>query len=253
MWGAPMTSRAVVDRAPSRQFYTWVAIGAALIVFVGFARSYYLDAFFYKDPIPLLLHVHGAVLTLWFVLFLVQVRLVANGRVDLHRRLGVFAAVVAGMIVVMGGAVAFLASRREFLAHPNSTRDLVGFKVSAIVGFAILCGFLLNFSLFVGLALCFRRRADIHKRLMLLATCSILGPALMRIFLPYIDASGIWSKFALYDVCAFIFIAFDTIRSRRLHPAFAWGWLFLLASFPALFFIGKSEAGAQLGKWLLTR
>jgi hypothetical protein len=248
-----MASGEGVGRAANRQFYTSVAIGALLIVFAGFARSYYLDAFFYKDPIPALLHVHGMILTLWFVLFLIQARLVAAGRVDLHRGLGVFAGLVAAMVVVMGGAVAFLASRREFLAHPNSTRDLVGFAVPAIVGFGILCGFLMNFSLFVGLALYFRRRPDIHKRLMLLATCSILGPALMRLFLPYIDARGIWSKFALYDICAFVCIAYDTIRNRRLHRAFAWGGLFLLVSFPALFLVVRSGVGIQFAKWLLTR
>ncbi len=248
-----MNSRAILERAANRQFYTWVAAGAALIVFLGFARSYYLDRFFFNEPLTPLLHVHGLLLTLWFVLFLVQVRLVAMRRVDLHRQLGVAGAVLAGLAVVVGGAVAFLASKREFLAHPDSTRDLVGFAVPAIAGLAILCGFLLNFSLFVGLAIYFRRRTDIHKRLMLLATCSILGPALARIFVPYLVSTGIWAKFAMYDFFAIACIAYDTIRNRRLHPAFAWGGLFLVVSFPALFFIARSDAWIHAAKWLLTR
>jgi hypothetical protein len=248
-----MNSRAILERATHRQFYTWIAAGAALIVFLGFARSYYLDRFFFNEPLTPLLHVHGLLLTLWFVLFLAQVRLVAIGRVGLHRQLGVAGGVIAGLAVVVGGAVAFFASKREFLAHPDSTRDLVGFAVPAIAGFAILCGFLLNFSLFVGLAIYFRRRADVHKRLMVLATCSILGPALARIFVPYLVHTDIWAKFAMYDFFAVACIAYDTIRTRRLHPAFVWGGLFLLGSFPVLFFIAESDAGIHAGTWLLTR
>ena len=40
------------------------------------------------DPLPPLLHVHGAVFSAWIVLLIVQVSLVAADRVDLHRRLG---------------------------------------------------------------------------------------------------------------------------------------------------------------------
>ncbi|HEV2617498.1 MAG TPA: hypothetical protein VGU63_12910 [Candidatus Acidoferrales bacterium] len=81
----------VVDR----RFYTWVAVAAALVVFAGFARTYYLKEFFGTRSLALLLHVHGLVMTLWFLLFLVQVRLVAAHRTDLHRRLGVFGALLA--------------------------------------------------------------------------------------------------------------------------------------------------------------
>ena len=222
-------------------------------MFAGFAKSYYLDRFFYNDPIPLFLHIHGFILTLWFVLFMIQVRLVATARINLHRRLGVAGAVVGGLVVLLGGIVAFLASRREFFAHPAGIRDLVGFKVPPIEGFAINSGFLINFALFLALAIYFRRQPEIHKRLMLLATCSILGPALMRIFLPYIDSMGLWSKFVLYDVVAFVFIALDTVFRRKLHPAFAWGGLFLLVSFPAIAAFAMSAVGIRGMAWLLTR
>ena len=88
---------------------------------------------------------------------------------------------------------------------------------------------------------------------MVLAHVHILGPALARIFVPYLVSTGIWAKFAMYDFFALVCIAYDTIRTRRLHPAFAWGGLFLLVSFPALFFMGRSSAGIHAAKWLLTR
>ncbi len=43
----------VATNSPSRgdRFYSWVAIGAALIVFVGFARTYFLKGLFNFSPI----------------------------------------------------------------------------------------------------------------------------------------------------------------------------------------------------------
>jgi len=76
--------RTRAEHASARgSFYTWVAVGAALIVFAGFARTYYLKELSGTRSLLLLLHVHGLVMTLWFVLFLAQVRLVATHRTDL--------------------------------------------------------------------------------------------------------------------------------------------------------------------------
>ena len=226
-------------------FYAWVAMGAVLIVFAGFARTYYLKALFGTPRLPLLLHLHGFVLTLWFVLFFVQTQLVAMHRVAVHRRLGVFGALVAGLVVLVGGAVAFHASQRGFLADPNSVRD--------IRGLAILCGFLLDFCLLVGSALYFRRRPELHKRLMLLATCSILAPAISRVPLHFIQAGGIWTTIGLVDLCVVVCIAYDTSRSRRLNPAFGWGGLLLLITFPSAQFVARSNLWIHFAKWLLTR
>lgn len=245
------TNRTVVENAvPNRtsrvdRFYTWVATVTALLVFAGFARTYFLRELFGTPHLPLLLHVHGFVLTLWFVLFFVQTQLVAIHRVDLHRRLGVLAGFVAVLVVLVGGAVGFHASSRGSLAAPDAMRD--------IRGFAILCGFLLDFSLFVASALYFRRRPDIHKRLMLLATCSILAPAISRIPLSFIQAGGIWMIIGLVDLCVFIFVAVDTVKTRKLHPAFCWGGLFLLLTFPATVLVGRSGVWIDFAKWLLGR
>ena len=224
--------------------YGWAALGSALLVFAGFARTYFLKGLFGTPQLALLLHLHGIVVTAWFVLFVVQTRLVSMRRVDLHRRLGVFAAVVAALVVLVGGGVAVHASRRGFLSDPNSMRD--------ILGLAILSGFLLDFALFVGLALYFRRRADFHKRLMLLGTCSILAPAINRVPVPFIQAGDLWVTFGLLDLCALLCIAYDAIRNGRLHPTFGWGGLFLLLTFPFCLFVAKSSAWIHFAKWILT-
>src|SRR6185437_6956578 len=132
MVGEPMNvgskaKRSVVDR----RFYTWVAFAAALIVFTGFARTYYLKQLFGTRSLPLLLHVHGLVMTLWFVLFLVQVRLVAAHRTDLHRRLGVFGALLALLVVAVGATTIITRARPHF--RPGHSLAVLAFQLSILL------------------------------------------------------------------------------------------------------------------------
>ncbi|HEX5475859.1 MAG TPA: hypothetical protein VFX12_14460 [Vicinamibacterales bacterium] len=76
-------------RRSGRFFYRGIAIAAILTVFAGFARTYFLKAWTGAPALPLLIHVHGLVFSLWLLLFLGQTILVARRRMGWHRRLGV--------------------------------------------------------------------------------------------------------------------------------------------------------------------
>ena len=115
------SSSGVTRKAAHRRFYTWVAVGTALIVFVGFARTYYLKAFYSTPPplhpvLSLLVRFHGLVMTTWFVVFFVQVRLVAAHRIDLHRRVGVAGAALAALVVGIDTKVVLRNVHRQFIA-----------------------------------------------------------------------------------------------------------------------------------------
>lgn len=138
-------------RSPRDTFYAWSAVAAALIVFAGFARTYYLKELFGTRSLPLLLHVHGLVMTLWFVLFLVQVRLVAAHRTDLHRRLGVIGAVLALLVVVVGATTIIVRGKPHF--RPGHSLAGLAFQLSILLVFAVL----------VGAAIVFRRRSDLPQ------------------------------------------------------------------------------------------
>lgn len=248
------SSEEVVAAPPAarinRRFYTWFVVCAFLIIFAGFAHTYYVRLAFETTALPLLLHLHGFLFTAWFVLFFVQARLVARHRVDLHRKLGIAGAFLAPLCTFVALRVSFNAGRRSFLAHPTSLANLTRPG-------AMDFGTSLMFLVLVGIALYFRRRPEIHKRLMVLACCSILFPAIGRIptsaTTVLFDAAGFWGLVAITEVPPLACILYDTIKHRRLHPAFGWGGAALLASFPAFMLVAASDSWFKFLSWSLSR
>ncbi len=227
-------------------FYTRVAIATFLIVFAGFAQTYYLKTLFGTRALPFYLHIHGLIFTLWFVLFFIQARLIARNRIDLHRRLGVLGAILAPIGACVAIGVAFHAGRRIYLTDPASLTRLRVRPLALDFGTSIM------FLVFVTMALYFRRRTDIHKRLMVLASCSLLLPAIGRI--PFLfDAAGLWGLVALTELPPLACIAYDGIKHNRLHPAFGWGGAALLSSLPSFMFIGGSNLWLRFASWLVSR
>jgi hypothetical protein len=202
--------------ALDRRFYGVACAAAFAAAFAGFARTYYLKFLFGTPALPRLVHLHGALMTSWFVLFFTQTCLIASHRVNWHRRLGVFGVGLAGVILVVAPIVLVHAVARE-LGAPHGHRFFV-----VIFGFDLVV--LADFAILVASAVALRRRSDFHKRLMLLATVSIILPGISR--LPI----GAFAGFGLFYACVLVPVIVDTVRHRRLHPVFGWGAPLLLAS-----------------------
>jgi len=75
------TPRARPKRSDS-VFFPLMAIAMALVVFVGFAPTYYLREQFNGPPLNLLRMVHGAAFTGWIALLVTQTGLIAANRRD---------------------------------------------------------------------------------------------------------------------------------------------------------------------------
>lgn len=205
--------------SPDRRLLLGAAIGILLIVFAGFARTYFLKVLFATPPLPWLVHLHGAVMTSWFVLFFAQTCLIARHRVDLHRRLGAVGAALVVVMIVLGMIVVTHAAARELHTHAKDAPFFL--MLLAFDPFVLLV-----FGALVAGAIAMRnRRGDMHKRLMLLATLSLTPVAIGR--LPFPSAAIFWLVYAL---CLFAPVVVDTVRHHRLHPAFGWGAPSLLVS-----------------------
>jgi len=231
-----------ISRSNERRLAIWVAALVPVIVLAGFARTYYLKGFFGNPPVPsLLVHVHGLVMTAWVVLFVTQVSLVATGRTRTHQRLGVFGAILALLIVIVGVLTGIAGAARGSTPGPPPLQFLV-----------VPLGDMLVFAVLVGSALYFRRgRLDVHKRLMLLAAVNLLAPAIARIPLHFIATGGALAFFGLTDLCLLACVGFDTIRNRRLHPAFLWGTLFIVAFQPLRLVLAGTEVWLRVATALV--
>ena len=222
-----------------RRLYLTAALVAAAVVFAGFARTYYLKGLFDTPALPLLRHVHGAVMTTWFLLFVGQTWLVSSRRVAVHRRLGIGGAVLAGIVVVVGVAVAIDAARRGASPGPPP-----------LVFFAVPFGDMAVFAALTGLAVWFRRKPEYHRRLMLLGTLSILPAAIGRIPFEFLLQGGPLVYFGLTDLLIAGCVASDAWRNGRLHPAFGWGAAFVVASHPFRLWLSTTNAWMRFATWV---
>lgn len=226
-------------RISDRPLYLLAAVIVPLVVLAGFARTYYLKGFFATPAMPsFLVHLHGIVMTAWVVLFIVQVTLVAKRRTKTHQRLGILGAGLAALVFVVGILTGLYAAAR-FVNDPS----LVPAGGPPPLPFLIIpLGDMVIFAILITAALYYRKRLDVHKRLMLLAAINIMTPAIARIPLGFIVNGGPLAFFGLTDLCLIGFVAFDTIRHRRLHPAFLWGGLFLIIMQPLRLLIAPTDA-----------
>lgn len=234
------TEAAPQRRVVERRFYVAAAIGAILVVFAGFARTYYLKGVFGAPAIPELVHVHGIVMTSWFLLFLVQVGLVATRRTNIHRKVGVGGTVLAALMVIVSVVTAISAARRGVSPGPPPLVFLV-----------IPLGDLFVFSILVAAGISLRKKLATHKRLMLMASMGILTPAIARIPMEFIATGGPLVFFGLTDLVILAVIAIDTVRNRRLHPAFAWGALLVIASQPLRLMLSGTDVWMRFATWLV--
>ena len=83
----------VLDRSPERhldttRFYFRMAIVFVLIAFLGFTPTYWARVASGTFSAPPIVHVHGALLFSWTLLYLAQASLIASGNVRLHQSVG---------------------------------------------------------------------------------------------------------------------------------------------------------------------
>lgn len=220
-------------RPSERPMYFPAALVAASIVFAGFAPTYYLKGIFDVPDLTTLKHLHGAIMTTWFALFLTQAWLVSAGNLRTHRRLGVAGIFLAVVLVAVAMQLGIVSARAGVTPVPT---------IPALVFLVFPVGEMVAFAGLFSAAIALRKRSDWHKRLMLCASVAMLAPAFAR--MPIIGDGGPPAFFGLTDLVILSCIAFDTATHRRLHPAFAaaFGWIVSIQVGRMLF--------SQTGLWL---
>jgi hypothetical protein len=184
-------------------FFLGMAVVSLTAVFVGFARTYFLAGIF-RAPLPnLFIHIHGAVFTVWIVLFVSQIGLVTARRLAQHRRIGVLGFGLAVVMIVLGALAASDRLARHFGEPGNEKpQDVRAF-------YAVPMGDMLMFAAFVCLGYRHRSSPAAHKRLMLFATFALLDAGFDR-----------WPFFDLYPLPLVNLICFVPLVLATM----AWDW-----------------------------
>lgn len=219
-----------------RIFFSAMAVAMAAVVFIGFARTFFLTFLFEPDPYAppeMIFYVHGVFFAAWMVLLIVQPTLIRTGRVEQHRRLGRLGAVLATVMVVIGIWSSLVAAGR-----PDG---FIGVSAPPLEFLALIVFNLIMFGLLVGLAIVLRRKGPYHKRLMLLATVNLLQAAVVRIPFEFIANGGPLVSFLLPDIFIVLLVIWDLGVLRRIHPATLWGGLAIVASLPLRLWISDTQ------------
>jgi len=152
-----------------RLFFSGIALLVLTAVSVGFARTYFLAGVFWAKLANIIVHVHGALFTLWIALLVAQVALVARRRTRWHMRLGIAGMFLAPLMVITGFATLIGGIKRRFV--PPFVLQIITAQ-----DILILC----LFSFLIAWAFLASRDAPTHKRLVLCATFLIIIPAIAR-------------------------------------------------------------------------
>jgi len=229
-----------------RLFYGGMAIGMALAVVVGFARTYYLSAYFGTAttitgrPFSSVVQLHAALFTAWVLLFVVQTSLVATRRVAVHRRLGIAVAMLAVMMLLVGTATALQLALRGGAPPGVDPRAFLAIPLGDMLVFAVL----------LTAALALRRNKDAHKRLMLLAYTAILVAAVAR-FPGVLPRGPLWFFGLTFIPVLGLGVSYDLLSRRCVHPAYLWGGALLILSVPVRLAISSTEGLRTLAEKLI--
>jgi len=224
-------------------FFSGMAAVALIVVLVGFARTYYLAGLF-RAPLPnLLVHIHGAVFTLWIIFFIIQISLVTARRVDLHRRLGLLGFALASVMVMLGTLTASDRVARR-TAHPG--RDTLQ-EEHAI--YAVALGDMLMFSTFVYLGYRNRLQPTVHKRLMWFATMSLLDAGFDRwpVFDPY---SLPVVNLICFTPLLLLMIGYDWWSTGKVQRVTIWATIFMVVVQQIRHPLGHTAAWQSFAAWV---
>jgi len=238
-------------KSSEEKFFLYYTIVLFLIVFFAFAPGF-------LDPesrgLPFYMHVHGAVLVGWFLLLIFQSWLIRSVQFRTHRKVGVFAALYGyllapGALLATFNVVSRYASKGISLdTNMSEVNPALGEGMSFLdVASEVVWTNIMAICTFVTLltaAILLRKDPVFHKRLILLATVSIMGPALARLSrLPFLGGEqGPFIPAALLTLILTI-IVYDFMRFKRVTKATWMATALIMILNGAGFYISGTEQG----------
>jgi hypothetical protein len=196
---------------PEGWFFVFFSCLAALVVAYGFSHTVGGNLLHAAITRPSILWVHAFVFFGWIVLFIVQTTLIRTRHVRWHRTLGVAGMLMGATMPVIGVATSLRMARfdldhRIFDAAESAAFLSIPFNDMIFFTGALAAGFW------------WRKSSEVHRRMMVLATCLLTAAAFARF--PFITITALkW--YAGVDTLLALAVAWDIWSRGRLHRAYA--------------------------------
>jgi hypothetical protein len=222
-----------------RLFFSGIALLVLIAVSVGFARTYFLAGALWAKLPSVMVHVHGALFTLWIALLVAQVALVASRRTHWHMRLGITGMFLAPLMVITGFATLIAAIKRRFVPPPV-------LQIITAQDVLLLC----LFAFLISWAFLARHDPQTHKRLILCATFLIIIPAIARWPIIGNVAENLMFFYIFVNSFPALLVVYDLWTRRSLHRATIWGVTLIIALQVAVLPLARSALIGHAVAWL---
>lgn len=249
----PAHAASSVHPNSTRYLYSACALSLLGLTFLGF-RNFYLHGQTARgaELVPStkgLLVAHGLAMTLWILLFAVQPLLIAGRKRKLHMTLGIFGAALAVCIVPLGVWTAIAMAKAEPLAIHSGGLNARQFLV-------VQFNSLLMFATFVTAGIVNRRRPEIHRPMLFLATLATMGAVFGRIApLRQLVAGTAWStSFGPYFfplIVGLVFLATTTALTRAFDRWLTGGLAMLIVADALAMKVGTTSTWEQIGRLIV--
>jgi hypothetical protein len=197
-----------VRGAVRKYFYLFMSLLIATVIVYGF--SFTIDKNLIHPAVsrPWLLYVHAMIFSGWLIFFILQSVLVRSHQVLWHRRLGWFGVVLGTLIPTVGVSTAVVMGRFD-----ANTLHMTDADSSLIVPlFDMVC-----FTGTFPLAVYWRKKPELHKRLMLIATCALTAASFGRFPERLLPANLFYSG---VDLLILLGVIRDLIVDRSIHRVY---------------------------------
>lgn len=195
--------------AVGKSFYLGMSLLIAAVVAYGFSQTVDHKLIHATPARPWLLWVHGSLFAAWVAFFVLQTALVRTRNVGIHRALGWLGVGLASIMTLVGYGITVVMGRWEMARLHDA-----GF-----VAFLLIVSFwdISCFTALFWLAVTWRRKPELHRRLMLIATCVLTSAAFARF--PWAAFSENWF-YAGVDGLILLGVVRDLIVNRRVHKVY---------------------------------
>lgn len=203
-------------------FFTAIAIIGLIAILVGFLKTFIIPLVSGTKTWPLAIYVHAIFVFGWVTIFLTQSLLIQNKKYKTHIFIGRWAAFMA-----VGAAISIIPASL-FQIERELKEGLGQTAISSIVGSLASATM---FLILVTLGILNRKRPQVHKRFMLLATILLIWPAWFRWrhYFPSVERPDIWFAVVLSDSLILVAFIWDWLKNKYIHPALLCGGLFIIA------------------------